>query len=192
MKTKKTFCLILVLMLIISGCKKKETQTTQKNETENEVKSEKPVADTTPSKTGGNPAPAFTLQDLNGNNVSLADFKGKVVILDFWATWCPPCIKEIPDFIELYQKYKDKGFAMLGISLDQAGISVVQSFAQKYKINYPIMMTDGRIDKEYGGITAIPTTFVIDPAGNIHKKYVGYIEKAVFEADIKKLLEIEI
>jgi peroxiredoxin len=191
MKAKKLSCLILILMLIISGCRKKESESTQKTEVETEVNSAKPVADTTPSKTGGNPAPAFTLQDLNGKTVSLADFKGKVVILDFWATWCPPCIKEIPDFIELYERYKDKGFEMLGISLDQAGISVVQSFAQKNKINYPIMMTDGQVHNAYGGITSIPTTFVIDPAGNIRKKYVGYVEKAVFEADIKKLLEIE-
>ena len=128
---------------------------------------------------------------MDGKNVSLADFRGKVVILDFWATWCPPCIREIPDFIELYEQYKDKGFAMLGISLDQAGISVVKSFAERFKINYPIMMTDGRVDKAYGGITSIPTTFVIDPEGNIRKKHVGYVSKDVFEAEIKTLLEIE-
>jgi len=175
-------------MFIIGGCKKNKTEPAQKTKVEAEIKPTQPIADSTTSTTGGKTAPAFTLQDLNGKNVTLADFRGKVVILDFWATWCPPCIKEIPDFIELYEQYKDKGFAMLGISLDQEGISVVKSFAQKVKINYPIMMTDGRVDKAYGGITNIPTTFVIDPAGNIQKKYVGYIEKAVFEADIKALL----
>ena len=191
MKIKKLFCLLLILMLITCGCRKKQTEPTQQTDVETQAKSAKPVADSTPPTTGGKPAPAFTLQDLDGKNISLSDFRGKVVILDFWATWCPPCIKEIPDFIELYEKYKDKGFAMLGISLDQAGISVVKSFAQKYKINYPIMMTDGQVDKAYGGITSIPTTFIIDPAGNMQKKYVGYIEKAVFEADIKTLLELE-
>jgi cytochrome c biogenesis protein CcmG/thiol:disulfide interchange protein DsbE len=193
MKAKKLSCLILGLMLIISGCKKKEseTETTQQTKPKSEIAPTQPIADSTPLKTGDNPAPAFTLQDLTGNNISLSDFRGKVVILDFWATWCPPCIKEIPDFIELYEKYKDKGFAMLGISLDQEGIGVVKDFVEKYKVNYPILMADGQIHNKYGGITAIPTTFVIDPAGNIHKKYVGYIEKAVFEADIKKLLEIE-
>ena len=188
MKSKKLFCLLLVLMFIIGGCKKKKTETTQQTEVEAEITPTQPIAESTPSTTGGKSAPAFTLQDLNGKSVSLADFRGKVIILDFWATWCPPCIKEIPDFIELYKQYEDKGFAMVGISLDQAGISVVKSFVQKSKINYPIMMTDGKVDKAYGGITSIPTTFIIDPAGNIRKKYVGYNSKAVFENDIKALL----
>ena len=77
---------------------------------------------------------------------------------------------------------------MVGISLDQAGIEVVKTFAQKYKINYPILMNDGQVHIAYGGISNIPTTFVIDQAGNIRKKYIGYIEKAVFEEDIKTLL----
>jgi len=188
MKLNKLFYLLLVLMLITGGCKKDKTEPAQQTEAETEIKPAKPKADSTPSTTLVKPAPDFTLQDLDGNSVSLDDFKGKVVILDFWATWCPPCIKEIPDFIQLYDQYKDKGFVMLGISLDQAGISVVKSFAQKFKINYPILMNDGRVDKAYGGITYIPTTFVIDPAGNISKKHVGYNSKDVFEADIKTLL----
>lgn len=163
-------------MLITVGCKKKETQTSQQTDVE------------TDTKTETKPAPAFTLQDLNGKNVSLSDFKGKVVILDFWATWCAPCVQEIPHFIELYNQYKDKGFAMVGISLDQADISVVKSFVQKLKVNYPIMMGDGKVDKAYGEILSIPTTFVIDPAGNIRQKYIGYHDKAVFENDIKILL----
>ena len=160
MKPRKLFCLILVLMFIAAGCK----------------------------KTADNPAPSFTLQDLNGNQISLSDFKDKVVVLDFWATWCPPCVKEIPHFIALYEQYKDQGFAMVGISVDREGVSVVKSFAGKHRINYPILMTDGQVDKAYGGITGIPTTFVIDRAGNIRQKYVGYQDKAVFEADIKALL----
>ena len=188
MKLTKILCLILVMTCIAGGCKKKKTDSTQQTKNEAEIKSSQTIADSTPSTTDSNPAPEFTLPDLNGKNISLADYKGKVVILDFWATWCPPCIKGIPDFVELYEQYKDKGFAMIGISLDQAGIDVVKNFARKYKINYPIVMNDGSLDKAYGGISSIPTTFVIDPAGNIRKKYIGYIEKAVFEADIKKLL----
>ena len=188
MKPKKLFCLLLVLMFIFGGCKKNKTEPAQQTEADTEIKPTQPIADSTPSTTGDKPAPAFTLQDLNGKNVSLADLRGKVVILDFWATWCPPCVLEIPHFIELYEQYKDKGFAMVGISLDRAGISVVKSFVQKYQINYPILMTDGKVDKVFGGIPGIPTTFVIDSVGNIRQKYVGYRDKAVFETDIKTLL----
>ena len=194
MKPRKLFCLILVLMFIVAGCKKKEPEPPQQYQdyVEAEEKPTQPPVDKAPpdpvERPGGEAAPSFTLQDLNGKPVSLSDFKGKVVILDFWATWCAPCVIEIPHFIELYEQYKDQGFAMVGISLDREGISVVKSFVRKYQINYPILMTDGQVDRVYGGITAIPTTFVIDSAGNIRQKYIGYRDKAVFEADIKALL----
>jgi len=195
MKLRKLFYLILVLTFIAAGCKKKEPEPQQQAE-QAEVKAEEkptqPPVDKAPpgpvERPGGKAAPSFTLQDLNGKPVSLSDFKGKVIVLDFWATWCPPCVIEIPHFIELYEQYKDQGFAMVGISLDREGISVVKSFVRKYQINYPILMTDGQVDRVYGGITAIPTTFVIDSAGNIRQKYVGYRDKAVFEADIKAFL----
>jgi cytochrome c biogenesis protein CcmG/thiol:disulfide interchange protein DsbE len=110
----------------------------------------------------GKTAPPFTLLDLNGNKVSLSDYKDNVVILDFWATWCPPCIKEIPHFIELYKEYKNKGLVILGISVDHQGISIVKAFNKKFKINYPILMADSRIAIAYGNIRSIPTTFVLD------------------------------
>ena len=188
MKLRKLFYLILVLMLIVGGCKKKEPEPPQQAEVEAGEKPTKPPGDKAPTSPGGKPAPSFTLQDLKGKTVSLSDFKGKVVVLDFWATWCPPCVKEIPHFIALYEQYKDQGFAIVGISVDREGISVVKSFARKYQVNYPILMTDGQVDKAYGGIPSIPTTFVIDSAGNIRQKYVGYRDKAVFETDIKALL----
>jgi peroxiredoxin len=191
MKLRKLFCLILVLMFIAAGCKKKEPEPQQQDQAdvEAEGKTTQPSGDKAPPGPSAKSAPSFTLQDLNGKQVSLSDFKGKVVILDFWATWCPPCVKEIPHFIALYEQYKDQGFAIVGISVDSEGISVVKSFARKYQVNYPILMTDGQVDKAYGGIPSIPTTFVIDSAGNIRQKYVGYRDKAVFEADIKALLE---
>ena len=136
----------------------------------------------------GKPAPSFKLLDLNGKEVSSSSYKGKVVILDFWATWCPPCVKEIPHFIELYDKYKDQGLEIIGISVDQQGTGIVKAFKQRYKINYPILMADRQVATAYGNIRSIPTTFVIDKSGNIQRVYVGYRDKAVFEADIKELL----
>jgi cytochrome c biogenesis protein CcmG/thiol:disulfide interchange protein DsbE len=188
MKQIKLLCLILVLMFIVAGCKKKEPEPPQQAGIEAGEKPTKPSGDEAPVSPGGKSAPSFTLQDLNGKQVSLSDFKAKVVILDFWATWCGPCVIEIPHFVELYEQYKDQGFAMVGISVDRKGISVVKSFAQKHQVNYPILMTDGQVEKAYGDITGIPTTFVIDSAGKIRRKYVGYRDKAVFEADIKALL----
>ena len=88
----------------------------------------------------GRSAPSFTLQDLEGNQISLSDFRGKVVILDFWATWCPPCAKEVPHFVALHEQYKDQGFAMVGISTDRKGVSAVKSFARKHRIKSPLLI----------------------------------------------------
>ena len=139
----------------------------------------------------GRIAPNFTLQDLSGNEVNLADFQGKVVLLDFWATWCPPCVQEIPHLVELYEEYKEQGFEMVGISVDRDGIDVVKSFVEQHQVNYPILMDDRSVTQFYGGISSIPTTFLIDREGRIQKKYVGYRDKSVFEADIKTFLAEE-
>ena len=133
-------------------------------------------------------APDFTITDLEGNSLTLSDFKGKVIILNFWATWCPPCRMEIPDFIELYENYKDEGLLIIGISLDGGDSRKVKQFSEKLKINYPIGLGDVNVTRDYGGIRAIPTTFIIDREGNIREKYVGYQRKAIFEEAVKKLL----
>jgi len=136
------------------------------------------------------PAPDFALKDTQGKVVKLSDFKGKVVVIDFWATWCPPCRKEIPDFIDLYSKYKDKGFVMLGLSVDEGGLSDVIPFIKKNKINYTILMaTNTDVPKAYGGIRGIPTTFVVDRRGIIREQFVGFRPKSTFESVITKLLE---
>ena len=128
-------------------------------------------------------APNFTLTDLNGQEVSLSDFKGKVIIVDFWATWCGPCKMEIPSFIQLQEDYKDD-VVILGISLDQGGPKTVVPFAKKMNINYPIVYGDGSVVQADGGVRGIPTTFVIDRDFNIQRKYVGYTDHKVFEKDI--------
>ncbi len=131
-------------------------------------------------------APAFTLTDLEGKPVSLADFRGKVVVLDFWATWCPPCKREIPDFIELQKTYGSQGVQIVGIALDEP--DKVQAFAQQNGMNYPVLMGTDEISAMYGGIDGIPTTFIIDKTGKIVNRFEGFRPKEVFEGEIAKLL----
>ena len=133
-------------------------------------------------------APDWNLSDVDGKPVKLSDFKGKVVILDFWATWCPPCRAEIPGFVALQRKYADKGFTVIGVSLDEQGPSVVKPFMARLGINYPVVMGDQKTVGAYGGIAAIPTTFVIDRQGNIVNVYQGFTDQDTFESVIGPLL----
>ena len=135
------------------------------------------------------PAPGWELQDLDGKTVHSSDFKGKVVILDFWATWCPPCRAEIPGFIELQKKYQAQGLAVVGVSVDQASSDTVKSFAQQMGMNYSVVLADAKIAGDYGGIEGLPTTFVIDRTGSIVNQHLGFTEKAEIEAEIKPLLK---
>lgn len=146
-----------------------------------------PAADPAPRAIASQPSPAWELKDVNGKAVKSSDFSGKVVVLDFWATWCGPCRMEIPGFIELQKQYADKGLVVIGVSLDQDGASAVKPFIEKMGINYPIVLGDEAVVSAFGGIEGIPTTFIIDRAGNIVRKHVGYAPKAEFEADIKPL-----
>ena len=134
-------------------------------------------------------APNFTLYDLENREVSLKKFKGKVVLLDFWATWCYPCRIEIPHFIRLYEDYYSSGLEVIGIALDKGGAETVKPFAEKEGINYTILIGDVSVAKDYGGINSIPTTFMIDKKGIVYSKYVGVPRDiGVFERDVKKLL----
>ena len=122
-------------------------------------------------------APDFNLEDLNGTELSLSDFEGKVLFLNFWATWCPPCRTEIPDFIEVYDKYKDMGLAILGISVDQISAKKVGEFVKKNKMNYPVAMATKKLFQDYPSPGAIPTTLVIDAMGKIRHKKVGVMSQ---------------
>jgi peroxiredoxin len=135
----------------------------------------------------GSDAPEFTLTDINGKAVNLSDFKGKAVILDFFASWCPPCRQEIPDFIQLQKSYSDKDFTMIGVALVSA--EDAKDFANKEGINYPVLPDNGKVSDSYGPIRSIPTTFVLDKSHKIVKMYIGFRPKSTFEADIKELLK---
>lgn len=136
----------------------------------------------------GEKASDFTLEDLGGKAVNLSDFKGRVIILDFFATWCPPCRGEIPDFIELEKTYGPKGLSIIGVSTETQG--ELKDFAGSMGINYPVLVdAASKAHGVYGPIRAIPTTFIIDKDFKIRKHYIGARSKEVFEADIKELLK---
>ena len=131
------------------------------------------------------PAPAWALKDVNGAAVTSDQFKGKVVVIDFWATWCPPCRAEIPGYVELVKKYGKDGLVIVGVSMDEAGPGVVKTFSEKFGVNYPMVMGDEKMLAAFGGIEALPTTFLIDRNGQIRDRKVGsepteeYLKKIV-------------
>lgn len=135
--------------------------------------------------------PDFNLPEIfSGNPIKLAELEGKVVLVDFWATWCGPCRMEIPHFVELQNTYKKQGFTMVGISLDQQGVEMVKNFSKQWKINYPIVIdSSGEVASAYGGIRSIPTTYLIGRDGTVKETIVGYRPKEVFEEAIKKALK---
>ncbi|MBC7928325.1 MAG: redoxin domain-containing protein [Bryobacteraceae bacterium] len=135
-----------------------------------------------------NSAPPFSLRDTDGKIVNLADYKGKVVLLNFWATWCGPCKVEIPWFVEFEQKYKDRGFAVLGVAMDEDGWDIVKPYLTKNKINYRIVLGDDKIADSFGGVESLPTTYVLDKDGGIVSEHVGLVSKSDYEQEIVKLL----
>jgi peroxiredoxin len=133
------------------------------------------------------PAPDFSLPELSGQNLSLSTYRGKVVLLDFWATWCDPCREEIPRFVELQSHYGDQGLQIIGISMDD-GPDPVRPFYQQFKMNYPVVMGNAKIGELYGGVLGLPIAFVIGRDGHIYAKHVGATDIAVFDKEIKALL----
>jgi len=165
----------------------------QPQETTANSATSKPAAQNTATQsTGENEAPmapAFTLKNLEGDYVSLADYRGKVIFVNFWATWCPPCRQEIPHFVKLVEKYGEDGFVILGISVDDpSDFGKVPGFADSYNINYPILFGNQIVASQYGGIESIPTTFVIDREGRALGKIIGARPYEQFENIVKQVL----
>ena len=133
-------------------------------------------------------APDFSLLTTDGKQLKLSDYKGKIVLLDFWATWCPPCRKSIPDLIDLKKQFGSKGFEVIGISVDTETKNEVVPFMKNHGINYPFVYADNNVVMQYGGIRAIPTSFIVDQKGKIIASYEGLLQKSVYENHIKKLL----
>ena len=164
---QKTLFALIIATLVIVGCT-------------NEEDSNKP---------SGSAAPRFSLKNVQGNTVRLTDFKGKVVLLNFFATWCAPCRQEVPDFVRLYNKHKDKGFEIVGIGLDMEGATVLGPFAKQFGILYPILLGTREVVMDYGEIKGVPTSFFIDRKGCVAEQFIGVRPAHVLERTIVELLE---
>ena len=139
----------------------------------------------------GKKAPAWELLGLDGKNVKSDTYKGKIIVLNFWATWCPPCRAEIPDFMKLHETYKEKNVVVLGVSLD-SGLGPVKRFVRTQKLNYPVLMGNGKLVAELGNFSAIPQTFIIDEEGRIHTQFRGLVKFEDLEKKLNNLIGEEI
>lgn len=134
-------------------------------------------------------APDFTLKDSDGKTVHLTDYRGKVVLLDFWATWCPPCKVEIPWLIDLERKNKDRGFEVLGVSMDDEGWDVVKPFMREVGMNYRVVIGNDTTAEMYGNVESLPETFLIDRDGKIAAIHIGLANRKDFEDEVAQLLD---
>lgn len=133
-------------------------------------------------------APDFTLPTMEGNRFTLSEHEGKIVVINIWATWCPPCREEIPDLIEVQNELRDKDVLMVGVSMDKKGWQVVRPFAKKMNINYPIVLDDGTVFEGFGPYRGIPTTFIINKKGQVENVAIGMIPKKQLTAVLKQMI----
>jgi cytochrome c biogenesis protein CcmG/thiol:disulfide interchange protein DsbE len=133
-------------------------------------------------------APDFELKDSDGKTVKLSDYRGKVVLLNFWATWCGPCKIEIPWFIDFEKRYKDQGFAVLGVAMDEEGWEAVKPYITEKKVNYRVLLGNDEAAALFGGVDALPTTFLLDRDGKIAATHVGLVSKGDYDKGIQDLL----
>jgi thiol-disulfide isomerase/thioredoxin len=137
----------------------------------------------------GKPVPDFDLPNLEGAKVHPSDFKDKVLLVNFWATWCSPCIVEIPWFIEFQNKYGPKGFQVIGISLDETGAKDVVPFVKKHNMTYPVLLGDDKTADLFGGILGLPTTYIVDRNGKFYSMHRGLVSREKVEVELLELLQ---
>jgi len=134
--------------------------------------------------------PQFSLPSAHdGTTVASKDYKGQVMLVTFFATWCPPCRQEIPTLKQLQEEYGPKGFSVLALSVDEGGSAIVEKLVKLEKINYPVLMADRSTADNFGGIAGIPTSFLVNREGNVVKRYTGYVPHSLLENDIKAVLQ---
>lgn len=136
----------------------------------------------------GKVAPDFELTSLDGKRVKLSDYRGKAVLLNFWATWCSPCKVEMPWFVDLQKKYGNDGLVVLGVAMDDSDSSKIAQFASEMGVNYPVLLGTDKVSEEYGNVEFLPTSFYIDREGKFVGKGVGLLERREIEGNIQKAL----
>lgn len=137
----------------------------------------------------GRTAPDFTRETVSGETFTLSHHRGEVVVLNFWATWCPPCRAEIPDFVELQDEYADADLHFVGVTVDVDDVDLVRKYARHFRINYPLIHGDGSLVEKYGGVGTVPTSFIIDRSGEIRYRVPGRIPKDMLRSVLDKLLD---
>lgn len=173
--------LLISSLLLITGCQPKSPEPTDA--------SQRMLLPGVEELHPPRPAPDFEAPSLNGSSFRLSAHRGSVIILNFWATWCPPCRTEIPDLVALQRELSDRGLLVVGVSTDEEGADVVAPFAENFQINYPIVLDNGAVSEAYGGIFALPTTVVIDQSGRIRYEIIGIFPTEAMRPRLEALLE---
>jgi thiol-disulfide isomerase/thioredoxin len=180
-------------ILLMAGCGRAQTAHADSASGTAAAKQPQPEQDANVIQFVKNPdtAPAFQLNDLDGKSFSLAEAKGKIVLLNFWATWCGPCRAEIPDLVDLQKRYADK-LEIIALATDEDDADQVRRFVLESGINYRVAMISDEVRLAYGGVAALPTSFVIDPQGRIVQKHVGLNDPAIYELEVKAMLGLPV
>ena len=134
----------------------------------------------------GETAPAISLEDLNGKMVTLNEFKGKVVLVNFWASWCPPCTNEMPGFEKVFEEYEAKGFVVIGVALDDIKLSLIRDM----RITYPVVRINDRVTRDYGNVSSVPISILVNRDGRIIKKVKKFYPEATLRSDVGRALQI--
>lgn len=198
---KRSIILAVSIALAVSGLLLAKSsgrlQNTAKPNTATDDKSQTPDAQSKDSAPAPNPptpkigaeAPDFTLASMKGDKVQLSSFKGKAVVLDFWATWCEPCKLEMPWMVDLQKKYGPQGLQIIGVAMDDADDQTINEFARKMGVNYPVLRGTEAVADLYGGLDGLPATFFLDRSGKIVDEGVGLMSQSVIEDSIKHALQ---
>ncbi len=183
------FLCLVALPVLLSGCGRTQAAHADSARVAEAAKQAEPAQDANVIQFVKNPegAPAFQLNDLEGKPLSLAEAKGKIVLLNFWATWCGPCRAEIADLVDLQKRYADK-LEIIALATDEDDADEVRRFVLKSGINYRVAMISDEVRRDYGGIAALPTSFVIDAQGRIVQKHVGLNDPTIYELEVKAML----